>query len=49
MLSDGINWYMLIAVTYGIISPDDIKKNPSEQQKQEIKKVIRKLMGKSSD
>lgn len=46
---DGINWYMLIAVTYGIISPDDIKKNPSEQQKQEIKKVIRKLMGKSSD
>ena len=46
---DGINWYMLIAVTYGIISPDDIKKNPSEQQKQEIKRVIRKLMGKSSD
>ena len=46
---DGINWYMLIAVTYGIVSPDDIKKNPTEQQKQEIKKVIRKLMGKSSD
>lgn len=46
---DGINWYMLIAVTYGIISPDDIKKNPSDRQKAEIKKVIRKLMGKSSD
>ena len=44
---DGINWYMLIAVTYGIISPDDIKKNPSDRQKLEIKKVIRKLMGKS--
>ena len=46
---DGINWYMLIAVTYGIIDPDDIKKNPSDRQKQEIKKVIRKLMGKSQD
>ena len=46
---DGINWYMLIAVTYGIISPDDIKKNPTEQQKQEIKKVIRKLMDISPD
>lgn len=44
---DGINWYMLIAVTYGIIEPDDIKKNPSDRQKAEIKKVIRKLMGKS--
>ena len=46
---DGINWYMLIAVTYGIVSPDDIKKNPSDRQKAEIKKVIRKLMGKSQD
>lgn len=46
---DGINWYMLIAVTYGIISPDDIKKNPTDKQKAEIKKVIMKLMGKSSD
>lgn len=46
---DGINWYMLIAVTYGIIDPDDIKKNPTDKQKQEIKKVIRKLMGKSQD
>ena len=46
---DGINWYMLIAVTYGIISPDDIKKNPTEQQKQEIKKIIRKLMDISPD
>lgn len=46
---DGINWYMLIAVTYGIISPDDIKKDPTPEQKQEIKKVIRKLMGKSND
>ena len=46
---DGINWYMLIAVTYGIVSPDDIKKNPSDRQKLEIKKVIRKLMGKSQD
>ena len=46
---DGINWYMLIAVTYGIIDPDDIKKNPSDRQKQEIKNVIRKLMGKSQD
>ena len=41
---DGINWYMLIAVTYGIVKPDDIKKNMSPQQKQEMKKVIRKLM-----
>ena len=40
---DGINWYMLIAVTYGIIDLDDIKKNPTEQQKQDIKKVIHKL------
>ena len=46
---DGINWYMLIAVTYGIVSPDDIKKNPTDKQKQEIKKVIRKLMGISPD
>jgi len=46
---DGINWYMLIAVTYGIISPDDIKKNPTEQQKKEIKQVIRKLMDISPD
>ena len=44
---DGINWYMLIAVTYGIVSPNDINKNPSDHQKGEIKKVIRKLMGKS--
>ena len=41
---DGINWYMLIAVTYGIVSPDDIKKDVTPQQKQEIRKVIRKLM-----
>ena len=46
---DGINWYMLIAVTYGIIDPDDIKKNPTDKQKQEIKKVIRKLMDISPD
>lgn len=46
---DGINWYMLIAVTYGIIDPDDIKKNPTEQQKQDIKKVIHKLQGISPD
>lgn len=41
---DGINWYMLIAVTYGIVNPDDIKKDPTLQQKLEIKKVIRKLL-----
>ena len=41
---DGINWYMLIAVTYGIVSPDDVKKDVTPQQKQEIRKVIRKLM-----
>jgi len=46
---DGINWYMLIAVTYGIVSIDDINKDPTDKQKAEIKKVIRKLMGKSVD
>lgn len=35
---------MLIAVTYGIVNPDDIKKDPTLQQKLEIKKVIRKLL-----
>ena len=46
---DGINWYMLIAVTYGIVSPADIKKDIPDDKKEQINTVIRKLMGKMTD
>lgn len=46
---DGINWYMLIAVTYGIVHPDDIKKDVNPQQKARIKQVINRLMTISPD
>lgn len=46
---DGINWYMLIAVTYGIISPDDINKEIPQDKKPEINKVIKRLQGISPD
>lgn len=46
---DGINWYMLIAVTYGIISPDDIKKDVPQDKRNEIKKIINRLQHISPD
>ena len=46
---DGINWYMLIAVTYGIVDIHDVKKDVTQEQKEEIRKIIRKLIGKSGD
>ena len=46
---DGINWYVLIGVVYGIIDPDDIKKNVTQEQKARIKDVIHKLQQISSD
>lgn len=46
---DGINWYMLIAVTYGIVDIKDVKKNVTPEQREKIRDVIRKLTGKSSD
>ena len=46
---DGINWYMLIAVTYGIVDIKDVKKDVTPEQKEKIRKIIRKLTSKSSD
>lgn len=46
---DGINWYMLIAVTYGIVDINDVKKDITQEQKEEIRKIIRKLTGKTGD
>ena len=46
---DGINWYMLIAVTYGIVDIQDVKKDVTPEQKEEIRKIIRKLTGKTGD
>ena len=47
--ADGINWYMLIAVTYGIVDIQDVKKDVTPEQKEEIRKIIRKLTGKTGD
>lgn len=44
---DGINWYMLIAVTYGIVDIKDVKKDIPSDKKKQINTVIRKLLGKN--
>ena len=41
---DGINWYMLIAVTYGIIPPSEAHLKVTREQKLEIKKIIHHLL-----